>query len=62
MATDPHLALVERNAALLCASIKSANAAGVSDALLLPALISVFREAGLFPADLDLGSLFALIR
>lgn len=45
---------------MLCDAVKRANEAGVPDALLLPALIAVFRDAGMLPdafSSLDLGTL-----
>ncbi len=56
------LAVVEIEARHLCLAVKEANDHGVSDALLLPALVSVFREAGMIPESLDLGSLFGMLR
>lgn len=53
--------LVEAKAGELCDSVKGATEAGVSDALLLPALLGVFREAGMLP-DLDFGSLLGMFR
>lgn len=53
---------VERDARNLSASLHAAAAAGVSEALLLPAMFSVFREAGLIPASLDLGSILGMLR
>lgn len=59
---DDLLAAVERDAQTLCRSVHAATEGGVSEALLLPALISVFREAGMLPQDLDFGSLLAMLR
>ena len=56
-----HIALVESRADLLCQAVNQASEAGVSPALLLPALIGVFREAGMIPADLDLGGLMRML-
>jgi hypothetical protein len=53
--------LVEAKARELCDSVKGATEAGVSDALLLPALLDVFRQAGMLP-DLDFGSLLGMLR
>lgn len=53
---------VERDAAALAASMHAAVNAGVSQALLLPALFNVFREAGMLPESLDLGSLLGMLR
>lgn len=53
---------VEGKAAALCESIKRATEAGVSDALVLPALFAVFKEAGMLPEALDLGMLAGLFQ
>ena len=53
--------LVEERGRALCEAVKAANEAGVSEALLLPALIDVFREAGMLP-DLDFGSILGMLR
>ena len=50
---------VEKKATALCDSIKQATEAGVPDALILPALFAVFKEAGMLP-DLDLTMLAGL--
>lgn len=55
------VALVEAKGRELCSAVKDATEAGTSDALILPALIGVFREAGMLP-DLDFGSLLGLLR
>jgi hypothetical protein len=52
---------VRTDAERLCSTVKGATEAGVSDALLLPELIAVFREAGMLP-DLDFGSLLGMLR
>ncbi len=64
--TDPlteqeWVALVEERGQELCSAVKAATEAGVSDALLLPALIGVFRDAGMLP-DLDFGGLLGMLR
>lgn len=56
-----HLAVVEAQARDLCTAVKDATEAGVSDALLLPTLLAVFREAGMLP-DMDFGSLLGMLR
>jgi hypothetical protein len=55
------VALVEARGRDLCEAVKAANEAGVSEALLLPALIDVFRQAGMLP-DIDFGSLLGMLR
>lgn len=55
------IALVEARGRELCAAVREANEAGVSEALLLPALIGVFREAGMLP-DLDFDSILGMLR
>lgn len=55
------VAAVERRAEELCGAVKTASEAGVSDALLLPALVAVFRDAGMLP-DLDFGSILGMLR
>lgn len=62
MTEAEHVAAVEAHARDLCASLHAATEAGVSSALVLPALIGVFREAGMIPQDLDLGSLMGMLR
>jgi hypothetical protein len=54
------VALVEEDARNLCTTVKDATEAGVPDALLLPALIAVFREAGMLP-DLDFSGLLGML-
>lgn len=56
------LEVVEVEARHLCEATRAATEGGVPDALLLPALVSVFREAGMIPDGLDLGSLLGLLR
>lgn len=53
---------VEEKATALCDSIKQATEAGVPDALVLPALFAVFKQAGMLPDSLDLGMLAGLFR
>jgi hypothetical protein len=51
---------MERRGRELCEAVQRAEDAGVPPALLLPALMAVFREAGMLPdafASLDLGAL-----
>lgn len=55
------LALVEEDARSLCSTVKEATEAGVPDSLLLPALIAVFREAGMLP-DFDYASILGMLR
>jgi hypothetical protein len=55
------LALVSEQGRLLCKSVKDATEAGVPDSLLLPALIDVFREAGMLP-DFDFGAILGMLR
>lgn len=45
---------VERDARTLAESLKAANEAGVSPALILPRLVLVFREAGMMPEGFTL--------
>jgi hypothetical protein len=59
--TDGWLAEVKEDAGTLCLTVKAATESGVPDALLLPALLDVFREHGMLP-DLDFGSLLGLLR
>lgn len=47
------LASVEADAGKLCESTTAAVGGGVPEALLLPALVSVFQKAGMFP-EMDL--------
>jgi hypothetical protein len=55
------LADVELHGRNLSAAVKAAEDAGVSPALVLPALFSVFRDAGMIPESLDLGSIMGLV-
>lgn len=52
---------VELHGRALCDTVKAAAEAGVPDALLLPALIAVFHEAGMIP-DLDFMGLLQQLR
>lgn len=52
---------VRRDGHALAASTKAALEAGVSEALVLPALFEVFAEAGMMPAGLDLGSILGML-
>ena len=61
MTHDELLAAVTRDAENLCASVKAAEDGGVSSALVLPALFSVFRAAGMLPESLDIGSLMGML-
>ena len=45
-----HLLEVKTQAARLCDALRDASEEGVSPALLLPALVTVFRDAGMMPA------------
>ena len=56
------IAEIETRAHSLCEAINQAAAAGVPDALVLPALFAVFREAGMLPESLDFGMLAGLFR
>ena len=59
--TDQELiAAVETSAQALADAMKEAEAGGVSPALLFPALISVFKDAGMLPDWLDMDSLMGL--
>lgn len=58
---DDLLAAVEADARKLSESVKAAEAAGISPALVLPALFSVFRDAGMLPAGLDIGSILGMV-
>jgi hypothetical protein len=58
--TQAWLERVEEDARSLCSTVKDATEAGVPDALMLPALIAVFREAGMLP-DFDYGSLLGML-
>jgi hypothetical protein len=49
------------DARTLCSTVKAAAEAGVPDALLLPALLDVFREQGMLP-DMDFGSILGMFR
>lgn len=63
MTTDELLiAAVESHGRDLCNAVHAAIDGGVSQALLLPSLLSVFREAGMIPQDLDLSGLMGLLR
>jgi hypothetical protein len=55
------LVLVEEDARKLCTTVKEATEAGVPDALMLPALIAVFREAGMLP-DFDFSAVLGMLR
>ena len=60
--TDQELiAAVEESAQSLADAMKTAEEAGVSPALLFPALISVFKDAGMLPDWLDMGSLMGMV-
>ena len=50
--TDGWLAEVAEDATTLCTTVKAAAEAGVPDALLLPALLAVFREQGMIPENM----------
>ena len=41
---------MKTQAARLCDALRDASEEGVSPALLLPALVTVFRDAGMMPA------------
>lgn len=47
-----HVRIVEREARALAEALRDAAEAGVGQALLLPALVSVFRDAGMLPQNL----------
>lgn len=59
--TQEWVALVEEQGRLLCQAVKDATEAGVPDGLLLPALVGVFREAGMLP-DFDYSSIFGMLQ
>lgn len=61
LTAEERVALVELRGRALCEAVKEANEAGVSEALLLPALIDVFREAGMLP-DIDFASILGMLR
>ena len=52
---------VEEASKDLADAVKAAEAGGVSEALIFPALVGVFREAGMVPDWLDIGSLAGLL-
>lgn len=58
---DGWLAQATEEARTLCTTVKAAAENGVPDALLLPALLDVFRSEGMLP-DLDFGSLLGMLR
>lgn len=59
--TQAWLERIEEDARTLCDTVKAATEAGVPDALMLPCLLAVFREAGMLP-DFDYGSLLGMLR
>ena len=60
--TEPDLiAGVETAAQNLADAMKEAEQGGVSPALLFPALISVFKDAGMLPDWLDMDSITAMV-
>ena len=59
--TDELLAQVRSDAQTLCASVRAAEDAGVSPALVLPVLFEVFRDAGMLPEGLDIGGLLGMM-
>ena len=59
--TNGWLAECAEDARTLCRTVKAASEAGVPDALLLPALLDVFRAEGMLP-DLDFSSLLGMLR
>lgn len=61
MTHEELLATVREDAAKLSGSVRAAEDAGVSPALVLPALFSVFKEAGMLPESLDIGSLMGML-
>lgn len=61
MTEQEHLDQVEADGRALAASVQAAEAAGVSPALVLPTLFTVFREAGMMPESLDIGSILGMI-
>ena len=61
MTPDELLAQVEADAQKLCDSVKAAESGGVSPALVLPALFSVFKSAGMLPDNLDLGMIAGML-
>ena len=55
------LEAVEDRARELCSAVHAATDGGVSTALLLPSLLAVFKDAGMLPADLNIGSLMGML-
>ena len=53
MTEEGHVEAVTGAAQQLAERLQEATEAGVSKAVLLPALITVFREAGMMPAGLS---------
>ena len=49
MTDEQHIEAVREKARALIAALDEATSAGISQAVLLPELVSVFREAGLMP-------------
>jgi hypothetical protein len=58
---DELLAVVKADAEKLCASVRAAEDAGVSPALVLPTLFQVFKDAGMLPDGLDIGGLLGMM-
>jgi len=55
------IAAVEDASRGLADAMKNAETGGVSPALLFPALISVFKDAGMLPDWLDMDSLIGMV-
>ena len=49
---DTLIAMLRIDAKKLAATLKQANEAGIGPAVILPALVSVFREEGMFDGSL----------
>ena len=62
MSDQELLAAVETNGRALCEAVHTALEGGVSQALLLPTLLGVFREAGMIPEGLDLDMIMGMLR
>ena len=62
MTEAQHVEKITQHAEDLCAAIEVASEDGVSHSVILPALLTVFREAGMFPENLDLGGIMGMLR
>lgn len=54
MTHDEHVAACRESATKLASDVKAAADAGVPPIILLPTLLSVFREAGMMPDGMQL--------